>query len=81
MTEAPGLPSAVLMDVLALAFLPEVEQIEAIAKFDYVGRFGGCPSRRASLLLYHRASEDWWENRLTAWSPGSPHQYIVVQDM
>uniref|UniRef100_A0A8C4HX63 SLIT-ROBO Rho GTPase activating protein 3 n=1 Tax=Dicentrarchus labrax TaxID=13489 RepID=A0A8C4HX63_DICLA len=43
----------------------EVEQIEAIAKFDYVGRTPRELSfkKGASLLLYHRASEDWWEGR------------------
>uniref|UniRef100_A0A287B8H5 SLIT-ROBO Rho GTPase activating protein 3 n=1 Tax=Sus scrofa TaxID=9823 RepID=A0A287B8H5_PIG len=50
----------------------EVEQIEAIAKFDYVGRSPRELSfkKGASLLLYHRASEDWWEGR-----------HNVVQDM
>uniref|UniRef100_A0A8D3EFA4 SLIT-ROBO Rho GTPase activating protein 3 n=1 Tax=Scophthalmus maximus TaxID=52904 RepID=A0A8D3EFA4_SCOMX len=43
----------------------EVEQIEAIAKFDYVGRSPRELSfkKGASLLLYLRASEDWWEGR------------------
>uniref|UniRef100_A0AAR2L532 SLIT-ROBO Rho GTPase activating protein 3 n=1 Tax=Pygocentrus nattereri TaxID=42514 RepID=A0AAR2L532_PYGNA len=43
----------------------EVEQIEAIAKFDYAGRSPRELSfkKGASLLLYHRASEDWWEGR------------------
>uniref|UniRef100_A0AAY4CN21 SLIT-ROBO Rho GTPase activating protein 3 n=1 Tax=Denticeps clupeoides TaxID=299321 RepID=A0AAY4CN21_9TELE len=43
----------------------EVEQIEAIAKFDYAGRSARELSfkKGASLLLYHRASEDWWEGR------------------
>uniref|UniRef100_A0A8C2WF89 SLIT-ROBO Rho GTPase activating protein 3 n=1 Tax=Cyclopterus lumpus TaxID=8103 RepID=A0A8C2WF89_CYCLU len=43
----------------------EVEQIEAIAKFDYMGRTPRELSfkKGASLLLYHRASEDWWEGR------------------
>uniref|UniRef100_A0A8D2LFQ8 SLIT-ROBO Rho GTPase activating protein 3 n=1 Tax=Varanus komodoensis TaxID=61221 RepID=A0A8D2LFQ8_VARKO len=43
----------------------EVEQIEAIAKFDYIGRSPRELSfkKGASLLLYHRASEDWWEGR------------------
>nr|XP_020754194.1 SLIT-ROBO Rho GTPase-activating protein 3 [Odocoileus virginianus texanus] len=83
LTEAPGLPSAVLMDALALAFLPEVEQIEAIAKFDYVGRSPRELSfkKGASLLLYHRASEDWWEGRHNGVDGLIPHQYIVVQDM
>uniref|UniRef100_A0A8C9U232 SLIT-ROBO Rho GTPase activating protein 1 n=1 Tax=Serinus canaria TaxID=9135 RepID=A0A8C9U232_SERCA len=43
----------------------ECEPIEAIAKFDYVGRSARELSfkKGASLLLYHRASEDWWEGR------------------
>ncbi|KAM5281460.1 SLIT-ROBO Rho GTPase-activating protein 3 isoform 3-T3 [Ctenodactylus gundi] len=61
----------------------EVEQIEAIAKFDYVGRSPRELSFRkgASLLLYHRASEDWWEGRHNGVDGLIPHQYIVVQDM
>uniref|UniRef100_A0A673BCQ9 SLIT-ROBO Rho GTPase-activating protein 1-like n=1 Tax=Sphaeramia orbicularis TaxID=375764 RepID=A0A673BCQ9_9TELE len=41
------------------------EPIEAIAKFDYVGRSSRELSfkKGASLLLYQRASEDWWEGR------------------
>lgn len=64
-------------------FLPEVEQIEAIAKFDYVGRSPRELSfkKGASLLLYHRASEDWWEGRHNGVDGLIPHQYIVVQDM
>uniref|UniRef100_A0A671YQZ0 SLIT-ROBO Rho GTPase activating protein 1 n=1 Tax=Sparus aurata TaxID=8175 RepID=A0A671YQZ0_SPAAU len=43
----------------------EGEPIEAIAKFDYVGRSSRELSfkKGASLLLYQRASEDWWEGR------------------
>uniref|UniRef100_A0A4W3HT98 SLIT-ROBO Rho GTPase activating protein 1 n=1 Tax=Callorhinchus milii TaxID=7868 RepID=A0A4W3HT98_CALMI len=43
----------------------ECEPIEAIARFDYVGRTARELSfkKGASLLLYHRASEDWWEGR------------------
>ncbi|XP_012892937.1 PREDICTED: SLIT-ROBO Rho GTPase-activating protein 3-like, partial [Dipodomys ordii] len=60
-----------------------VEQIEAIAKFDYVGRSPRELSfkKGASLLLYHRASEDWWEGRHNGVDGLIPHQYIVVQDM
>lgn len=66
-----------------LPLLPEVEQIEAIAKFDYVGRSPRELSfkKGASLLLYHRASEDWWEGRHNGVDGLIPHQYIVVQDM
>uniref|UniRef100_A0A8C3M2C9 SLIT-ROBO Rho GTPase activating protein 3 n=1 Tax=Chrysolophus pictus TaxID=9089 RepID=A0A8C3M2C9_CHRPC len=61
----------------------EVEQIEAIAKFDYVGRSPRELSfkKGASLLLYHRASEDWWEGRHNGVDGLIPHQYIVVQDI
>ncbi|KAM9799715.1 SLIT-ROBO Rho GTPase-activating protein 3 isoform 4-T4 [Syngnathus typhle] len=61
----------------------EVEQIEAIAKFDYVGRSPRELSfkKGASLLLYHRASEDWWEGRHNGVDGLIPHQYIVVQDV
>lgn len=67
---------------VCLCFL-EVEQIEAIAKFDYVGRSPRELSfkKGASLLLYHRASEDWWEGRHNGVDGLIPHQYIVVQDM
>ncbi|KAK7916707.1 hypothetical protein WMY93_012468 [Mugilogobius chulae] len=61
----------------------ELEQIEAIAKFDYVGRSPRELSfkKGASLLLYHRASEDWWEGRHNGVDGLIPHQYIVVQDL
>uniref|UniRef100_A0AAY4CQ17 SLIT-ROBO Rho GTPase-activating protein 3 n=1 Tax=Denticeps clupeoides TaxID=299321 RepID=A0AAY4CQ17_9TELE len=61
----------------------EVEQIEAIAKFDYAGRSARELSfkKGASLLLYHRASEDWWEGRHNGVDGLIPHQYIVVQDL
>lgn len=61
----------------------EGEPIEAIAKFDYAGRSARELSfkKGASLLLYHRASEDWWEGRHNGVDGLVPHQYIVVQDM
>uniref|UniRef100_A0A674PI84 SLIT-ROBO Rho GTPase activating protein 1 n=1 Tax=Takifugu rubripes TaxID=31033 RepID=A0A674PI84_TAKRU len=60
----------------------EGEPIEAIAKFDYVGRSSRELSfkKGASLLLYQRASEDWWEGRHNGIDGLVPHQYIVVQD-
>ncbi|XP_025061301.1 SLIT-ROBO Rho GTPase-activating protein 2 isoform X6 [Alligator sinensis] len=60
----------------------ECEPIEAIAKFDYVGRTARELSfkKGASLLLYHRASDDWWEGRHNGIDGLIPHQYIVVQD-
>uniref|UniRef100_A0A3Q3RCU5 SLIT-ROBO Rho GTPase-activating protein 1 n=1 Tax=Monopterus albus TaxID=43700 RepID=A0A3Q3RCU5_MONAL len=61
----------------------EGEPIEAIAKFDYVGRSSRELSfkKGASLLLYQRASQDWWEGRHNGIDGLVPHQYIVVQDM
>ncbi|XP_038872153.1 SLIT-ROBO Rho GTPase-activating protein 3-like [Salvelinus namaycush] len=61
----------------------ELEQIEAIAKYDYVGRTPRELSfkKGASLLLYLRASDDWWEGRHNGVDGLIPHQYIVVQDM
>lgn len=61
----------------------EFEPIEAIAKFDYVGRSSRELSfkKGASLLLYMRASEDWWEGRHSGVDGLIPHQYIIVQDM
>ncbi|XP_072134790.1 SLIT-ROBO Rho GTPase-activating protein 2 isoform X1 [Mobula birostris] len=60
----------------------EGEPIEAIAKFDYTGRTARELSfkKGASLLLYQRASEDWWEGRHNGIDGLVPHQYIVVQD-
>ncbi|XP_051528662.1 SLIT-ROBO Rho GTPase-activating protein 2 isoform X2 [Myxocyprinus asiaticus] len=61
----------------------ESDPIEAIARFDYTGRTNRELSfkKGASLLLYHRASEDWWEGRHNGTDGLVPHQYIVVQDM
>ncbi|XP_036374254.1 SLIT-ROBO Rho GTPase-activating protein 1 isoform X3 [Megalops cyprinoides] len=61
----------------------EGDPIEAIAKFDYVGRSARELSfkKGASLLLYQRASDDWWEGRHNGIDGLVPHQYIVVQDM
>uniref|UniRef100_A0A672N5G5 SLIT-ROBO Rho GTPase-activating protein 2 n=1 Tax=Sinocyclocheilus grahami TaxID=75366 RepID=A0A672N5G5_SINGR len=61
----------------------EFDPIEAIARFDYSGRTNRELSfkKGASLLLYHRASEDWWEGRHNGTEGLVPHQYIVVQDM
>ncbi|XP_075999611.1 SLIT-ROBO Rho GTPase-activating protein 2 isoform X2 [Genypterus blacodes] len=61
----------------------EADPIEAIARFDYTGRTNRELSYKkgASLLLYHRASEDWWEGRHNGVDGLIAHQYIVVQDM
>uniref|UniRef100_A0A665VY22 SLIT-ROBO Rho GTPase-activating protein 1 n=1 Tax=Echeneis naucrates TaxID=173247 RepID=A0A665VY22_ECHNA len=61
----------------------ESDPIEAIARFDYSGRTPRELSfkKGASLLLYQRASDDWWEGRHNGMDGLVPHQYIVVQDM
>uniref|UniRef100_A0A3Q1EU29 SLIT-ROBO Rho GTPase-activating protein 1 n=1 Tax=Acanthochromis polyacanthus TaxID=80966 RepID=A0A3Q1EU29_9TELE len=60
----------------------ESDPIEAIARFDYTGRTARELSfkKGASLLLYQRASDDWWEGRHNGVDGLVPHQYIVVQD-
>lgn len=56
--------------------------MEAVARFDYVGR--SCRElsfkKGASLQLYQRASHDWWEGRHNGNHGLVPHQYIVVKD-
>ncbi|XP_038551601.1 SLIT-ROBO Rho GTPase-activating protein 2 isoform X4 [Micropterus salmoides] len=61
----------------------ECDPIEAIARFDYSGRTSRELSfkKGASLLLYQRASDDWWEGQHNGVDGLVPHQYIVVQDM
>ncbi|TRY93378.1 hypothetical protein DNTS_032870, partial [Danionella cerebrum] len=61
----------------------ECEPVEAIARFDYVGRSSRELSfkKGASLLLYQRASDDWWEARHNGNDGLVPHQYIVLQDV
>ncbi|XP_053172712.1 SLIT-ROBO Rho GTPase-activating protein 2 isoform X1 [Scomber japonicus] len=61
----------------------ESDPIEAVARFDYSGRTSRELSfkKGASLLLYQRASDDWWEGRHNGVDGLVPHQYIVVQDM
>uniref|UniRef100_A0A673BW57 SLIT-ROBO Rho GTPase-activating protein 1 n=1 Tax=Sphaeramia orbicularis TaxID=375764 RepID=A0A673BW57_9TELE len=61
----------------------ESDPIEAIARFDYSGRTSRELSfkKGASLLLYQRASDDWWEGRHNGVDGLVPHQYIVVQDI
>lgn len=78
-----SLPCLTYLTCVILSPLTEGEPIEAIAKFDYVGRSSRELSfkKGASLLLYQRASEDWWEGRHNGIDGLVPHQYIVVQDM
>ncbi|KTG43377.1 hypothetical protein cypCar_00000158 [Cyprinus carpio] len=60
----------------------EGEPVEAIAKFDYVGRSGRelTFKKGATLLLFQRASEDWWEGRHNGIDGLIPHQYVTLQD-
>uniref|UniRef100_A0AAY4EDN9 SLIT-ROBO Rho GTPase-activating protein 2 n=1 Tax=Denticeps clupeoides TaxID=299321 RepID=A0AAY4EDN9_9TELE len=60
----------------------DADPIEAVARFDYAGRTDRELSfkKGASLLLYHRASSDWWQGRHNGTEGLVPHQYIVVQD-
>ncbi|KAI4893130.1 hypothetical protein NFI96_021467 [Prochilodus magdalenae] len=60
----------------------EGEPVEATAKFDYVGRSGRELSfkKGATLLLFQRASEDWWEGRHNGTDGLIPHQYITLQE-
>uniref|UniRef100_A0A3Q3LPL2 SLIT-ROBO Rho GTPase-activating protein 2 n=1 Tax=Mastacembelus armatus TaxID=205130 RepID=A0A3Q3LPL2_9TELE len=57
----------------------ESDPIEAIARFDYSGRTSRELSfkKGASLLLYQRASDYWWEGRHNGVDGLVPHQYIV----
>ncbi|XP_062339601.1 SLIT-ROBO Rho GTPase-activating protein 1-like [Osmerus eperlanus] len=60
----------------------EGEAVEAVARFDYVGRSGRELSfkKGATLQLYQRASQDWWEGRHNGTHGLVPHQYIVLKD-
>lgn len=60
----------------------ESDPVEAVARFDYCGRTSRELSfkKGASLVLYQRASDDWWEGRHNGVDGLVPHQYIVVQD-
>ncbi|XP_024861631.1 SLIT-ROBO Rho GTPase-activating protein 2 isoform X3 [Kryptolebias marmoratus] len=60
----------------------ECEPVEAIARFDYAGRTSRELSfkKGASLLLFQRASDDWWEGRHNGADGLVPHQYIAIQD-
>ncbi|XP_038153974.1 SLIT-ROBO Rho GTPase-activating protein 2 isoform X2 [Cyprinodon tularosa] len=60
----------------------ESEPVEAVARFDYTGRSGRelTFKKGASLLLFQRASEDWWEGQHDGVSGLVPHQYIIIQE-
>ncbi|XP_014869028.1 PREDICTED: SLIT-ROBO Rho GTPase-activating protein 2 isoform X1 [Poecilia mexicana] len=60
----------------------ESEPVEAVAKFDYTGRSGRelTFKKGASLLLFQRASDDWWEGQHNGVDGLVPHQYITIQE-
>ncbi len=62
--------------------LSEGEPVENIAKFDYVGRSGRelTFKKGATLLLFQRASEDWWEGRHNGIDGLIPHQYVTLHE-
>uniref|UniRef100_A0A668T3N9 SLIT-ROBO Rho GTPase activating protein 1b n=1 Tax=Oreochromis aureus TaxID=47969 RepID=A0A668T3N9_OREAU len=59
----------------------EGEAVEAVARFDYVGRSGRELSfkKGASLQLFQRASHDWWEGRHNGNHGLVPHQVFVFR--
>ncbi|CAH1265537.1 SRGAP1 [Branchiostoma lanceolatum] len=59
----------------------ELEPMEAIARFDYVGRTERELSFKKgdSLLLFSRASDDWWEGRCRGEDGLVPDKYIHVK--
>ncbi|XP_036388983.1 SLIT-ROBO Rho GTPase-activating protein 2-like [Megalops cyprinoides] len=63
--------------------LLESDPVEAVARFDYSGRTTRELSfqKGAPLLLFHRASDDWWEGRHNGVDGLVPHQYVAVHDM
>ncbi|KAM4583069.1 SLIT-ROBO Rho GTPase-activating protein 2 isoform 2-T2 [Fundulus diaphanus] len=58
------------------------EALEAVARFDYTGRSSRelTFKKGATLLLFHRASVDWWEGRHNGAVGLVPHKYIVIHD-
>ncbi|XP_064154059.1 SLIT-ROBO Rho GTPase-activating protein 2-like isoform X1 [Anguilla rostrata] len=62
--------------------LSDSDPVEAVARFDYSGRSNRELSfqKGAPLLLFHRASDDWWEGRHNGVDGLVPHQYVKVQD-
>ncbi|XP_055016714.1 SLIT-ROBO Rho GTPase-activating protein 2 isoform X2 [Boleophthalmus pectinirostris] len=60
----------------------DCDPFEAVARFDYTGRTNQELSfkKGAVLLLYRRASTDWWEGRYNCTDGLIPHQYIVIPD-
>uniref|UniRef100_A0AAQ4QNG5 SLIT-ROBO Rho GTPase-activating protein 2 n=1 Tax=Gasterosteus aculeatus aculeatus TaxID=481459 RepID=A0AAQ4QNG5_GASAC len=64
------------------ACVTQSDPFEAIARFDFSGRTSRELSFRkgASLMLYQRASDDWWEGRHNGVDGLVPHQYIAIQE-
>ncbi|KAJ7998529.1 hypothetical protein DPEC_G00205860 [Dallia pectoralis] len=60
----------------------ESDPIEAVARFDYSGRTNQELSfkKGACLVVFKRASADWWQGRHSGMDGLVPHQYIVLQD-
>uniref|UniRef100_A0A3Q2FIJ1 SLIT-ROBO Rho GTPase-activating protein 2 n=1 Tax=Cyprinodon variegatus TaxID=28743 RepID=A0A3Q2FIJ1_CYPVA len=71
-----------LQDLPGTLAVSESEPVEAVARFDYTGRSGRelTFKKGASLLLFQRASEDWWEGQHDGVSGLVPHQYIIIQE-
>ncbi|XP_078679150.1 SLIT-ROBO Rho GTPase-activating protein 1-like isoform X7 [Branchiostoma floridae x Branchiostoma belcheri] len=68
-------------DNLTIPSEDELEPMEAIARFDYVGRTERELSFKKgdSLLLFSRASDDWWEGRCHGEDGLVPDKYIHVK--
>ncbi|CAH1265536.1 SRGAP1 [Branchiostoma lanceolatum] len=68
-------------DNLTIPSEDELEPMEAIARFDYVGRTERELSFKKgdSLLLFSRASDDWWEGRCRGEDGLVPDKYIHVK--
>ncbi|XP_078596167.1 SLIT-ROBO Rho GTPase-activating protein 1-like isoform X11 [Branchiostoma floridae x Branchiostoma japonicum] len=68
-------------DNLTIPSEDELDPMEAIARFDYVGRTERELSFKKgdSLLLFSRASDDWWEGRCRGEDGLVPDKYIHVK--
>ncbi|KAE8281220.1 SLIT-ROBO Rho GTPase-activating protein 1 [Larimichthys crocea] len=81
-THRPHASPSLCVLLVVLMVERQGEAVEAVARFDYVGRSGRELSfkKGASLQLFQRASHDWWEGRHNGNHGLVPHQYIVVKD-
>ncbi|CAL9703877.1 unnamed protein product [Knipowitschia caucasica] len=59
------------------------DPFEAVARFDYTGRTNQELTFKKGdrLLMYRRASRDWWEGRHNGKDGLAPHQYLILPDM